>query len=161
MLPVFPVMASVALLLLASLRDLSARTVPNWLSATLGVAGVLARAMDDDLAAGLLAATAVFVVAAICWRRGWLGGGDVKLLGAAATAVPPGSVLTLIVVMALAGGGLSLFYLAARRLVPAPAAQRPGSLMARVLRVECWRIRRGGPLPYACAIAAGGLFVLL
>jgi prepilin peptidase CpaA len=34
-------------------------------------------------------------------------------------------------------------------------------LLARALRVEQWRIRRGGPLPYACAIAAGGLFILL
>jgi prepilin peptidase CpaA len=34
-------------------------------------------------------------------------------------------------------------------------------LLARALRVERWRIHRGGPLPYACAIAAGGLFILL
>jgi hypothetical protein len=27
--------------------------------------------------------------------------------------------------------------------------------------VERWRIRRGGPLPYACAIAAGVLFIIL
>ncbi len=32
----------------------------------------------------LLAAGAVFVLSALCWRRGWMGGGDVKLLGAAA-----------------------------------------------------------------------------
>ena len=90
-----------------------------------------------------------------------MGGGDVKLLGATALAVPPGSVPTLVFVMGMAGGLLSLFYLAARRLVHAPSATRPRSLIARALRVERWRIRRGGPLPYACAIAAGGLFVLL
>ena len=43
----------------------------------------------------------------------------------------------------MAGGLLSLFYLAARRLVHAPSAVRPRSLIARALRVERWRIRRG------------------
>jgi hypothetical protein len=28
------------------------------------------------------------------------------------------------------------------------------------LRAERWRISRGGPLPYACAIAFGFLFVV-
>ena len=35
-----------------------------------------------------------------------------------------------------------------------------GSRLARV-RVERWRIRRGGPLPYACAIAVGFLFIVV
>ena len=117
--------------------------------------------IEGNLIAGLWTAIAVFVIAAFCWRRGWMGGGDVKLLGATALAVPPGSVPMLVFVMGMAGGLLSLFYLAARRLVHAPSATRPRSLVARALRVERWRIRRGGPLPYACAIAAGGLFVLL
>jgi len=54
---------------------------------------------------------------------------------------------------------------------PAPAAA-PGpargtahrtrsQLLRRVLRVECWRIRRRGSLPYGCAIAAAALIMLL
>ena len=82
-------------------------------------------------------------------------------LPSAGTPVPPDAVPMLVFVMGMAGGLLSLFYLLARRFMPAPASVRPDSFIARALRVEFWRIRRGGPLPYACAIAAGGLFVLL
>jgi prepilin peptidase CpaA len=150
-----------ALLVLAAVHDLFARTVPNWLALVLAVLGAAARIIDGNLVAGLWTAIAVFAIATFCWRRGWMGGGDVKLLGATALAVVPASVPIFVVVMGMAGGLLSLFYLAARRFVHAPSATRPRSLVARALRAERWRIRRGGPLPYACAIAAGGLFVLL
>ena len=39
--------------------------------------------------AALSAAGIVFGVALVCWLRGWMGGGDVKLLGACALLVPP------------------------------------------------------------------------
>jgi prepilin peptidase CpaA len=149
------------LLVHASLHDIFARTIPNWLAIALTVFGAFARIIDGHLITGLWTAIAVFAISAFCWRRGWMGGGDVKLLGATVLAVPPSSVPTLIFVMGMAGGLLSLCYLVARRCVHAPSATRPRSLVARALRVERWRIRRGGPLPYACAIAAGGLFVLL
>jgi prepilin peptidase CpaA len=103
----------------------------------------------------------VFVVAVLCWFRGWLGGGDVKLLGAAALAVPVTGVASFILGVGMAGGVLALLYLLARRLVPAARVSTPGSLAARVWRAECWRIRRGGPLPYGVAIAIGGVLTLL
>ena len=147
--------------LAAALHDVVARTVPNSIPLILALLGVLARTMDGSLINGVAAAAAVFAIALFCWTRGWVGGGDVKLLGAIALAVPPYAVPTLVFVMGVTGGVLALFYLSARRVVPAPAAARPHSLIARALRAERWRIRRGGPLPYACAIAAGGMFVLL
>jgi prepilin peptidase CpaA len=161
--PALPYLAGACILLvvLAALHDLAARTVPNRLALLVAILGLLARAIQGNLVIGVAAAAAVFALAALCWSRGWMGGGDVKLLGASALAVPPVLVPTLVIVMAIAGGILSLFYLTARRLVPAPSLTRPRSFPARVLRAETWRIRRGGPLPYACAIAAGGVFVLL
>ena len=150
-----------ALLVMASLHDLVARTIPNWLVGALAVLGIVLRALTGSLLGGVVAGLVVFVLAAICWRRGWMGGGDVKLLAAAAIAVPPSLVLSFITAVALCGGVLALLYLVAGRMVAPPPASRPRSLLARALRVEQWRIRRGGPLPYACAIAAGGLFILL
>jgi prepilin peptidase CpaA len=152
---------SVALLLLAGMHDIVARTVPNWLAAVLALLGIGLRAVGGTLVGGLCAGLIIFVLAAICWRRGWMGGGDVKLLAASAIVVPPPLVLTFITAVAFFGGGLAVIYLIAHRLVPPPRTARPRSLLARVLRVERWRIHRGGPLPYACAIAAGGLFILL
>jgi prepilin peptidase CpaA len=152
---------SIGLLLAASLHDIIARTVPNWTALSLAALGCALRALDGNLTGGLLAGLLVFVVAALCWRRHWLGGGDVKLIAAAAITVPPSTVIPFIVAVSLAGSVLALLYLIGRRLVRAPAHERPHSLIGRALRVERWRIRRGGPLPYACAIAAGGLFTLI
>ncbi len=152
---------SAGLLLTASMHDLIARTVPNRLAGVLAVLGIGLRAVDGSLLAGICAGVVVFVLAAICWRRGWMGGGDVKLLAASAIVVPPSMVVSFIAAVAIFGGVLALLYLMAGRLVTPPRAARPRTLLARALRVERWRIHRGGPLPYACAIAAGGLFILL
>src|ERR1700710_121332 len=80
---------AVALFALAALQDMAFRLVPNRVPLAIAVLGGILRAIEGDLAAGLLAAVVVFAVAAFCWRRGWLGGADVKLFGAGALLVPP------------------------------------------------------------------------
>ena len=40
---------------------------------------------------------------------------------------------------------------------PVQAAARPRHLLSRALRAERWRLARGATLPYAVAIAIGGL----
>jgi prepilin peptidase CpaA len=147
------------LILAASLHDIVTRIIPHSLVLALAVAGIATGATGGYLFGSLLAAGSIFVLSALCWRRGWMGGGDVKLLGAAALAIPPNSVLTFVAAVTIAGALLALLYLAARPLVRAPVPVRPDGLLARAVRVECWRIGRGGPLPYACAIATGFLFV--
>jgi prepilin peptidase CpaA len=129
------------------------------MTVVLALLGLALQVLHGSVLSGILASLIVFVSAAICWRRGWLGGGDVKLLGAAALAIPPGQVAHFVASVALIGAGLALAYLLASRVTPAPGVRRPGGLVARAIRIECWRIRRGGPLPYACAIAAGFLFI--
>lgn len=148
-------------MLVASLHDIATRTIPDKLALTLAVAGMAASATGGHLFGSLLGASGVFAVSALCWSRGWMGGGDVKLLGAAAVGMPAGSVLTFIAAVAMAGGVLAVFYLAAARLMPFRRSPRPNGMVARALRAERWRISRGGPLPYACAIAAGVLFIHL
>lgn len=148
-------------LLVAALHDLIARTAPDWTALGVLTAGVVLRLLHGDLLAGFLMGLAMLLVTGFCWRRGWLGGGDVKLLTGAAVFVPPPEILSFVLAVALSGGVLALLYLVARRFVQAPPSVRPRNLLCRALRVERWRIRRGGPLPYACAIAAGGLLILL
>ena len=160
--------AGLGLLVAAAVHDVMARTVPNRVSALIALCGLVAQLARaaltvsgwSGLGLSLLASVAVFIVAAMMWRRGWMGGGDVKLLAAAALLVPAGLVTTLIMATAISGSVLSLFYLAARRRLPRPLPGRPPSLVARIVRVERWRLRRGGPLPYAVAIASGACFVL-
>ncbi len=157
--------AAAGILCLAALHDMLARTVPNWMSIALAIIGIVASALDGRLFTSLLTGALVFILAGLCWRRGWLGGGDVKLLGAAAVAIPPVAVAPFIATVALAGGVLGLVYLALGRVIPAPVPRRPVGrrmgLLARAMRLEHWRLSRGGPLPYAVAIATAGLFIIL
>jgi prepilin peptidase CpaA len=151
-----------ALLLLSSgLHDLIARTIPNAIPVVIAILGAVTRLLQNEIVGALIAGFLISVAAVFCWHRGWLGGGDVKLLVAAALALPPVSVLPFIAAVAIAGGLLALIYLAARPLTSSHPASRPAGLFARALRVERWRIGRGGPLPYACAIAAGFVFAIL
>ncbi len=150
-----------ALLLAAGAEDIATRLVSNRLSLALALCGVGLRSREGALWIAVPAALAVFVAAAFCWRRGWLGGGDVKLLGAAALFVPPARIPALLLATSLAGGALALLYLALAALPPptAPLGAKAKPI-PRLLRIERWRIRRHGPLPYASAIAAGAVFTL-
>jgi len=170
--------ASVALLLAATATDLAFRRVPNTVSAMLMVSGLVLRSVSGSLLSGLLAGILVFVAAAFCWRRGWLGGGDVKLLAAATLTLPPLLTPAFVLAVALAGGVLAAAYLAlsvplrrniGRQATGLPAALHEGlrgrqgvvRFFQRLLRIERWRIRQRGSLPYAAAIAAGAFFVLI
>jgi prepilin peptidase CpaA len=157
-------LAGGAFLVFAALHDVAARTIPNWTSLGLAILGAVLRWQDGQLVAGLALGALVFLVSTFCWTRGWIGGGDVKLLGAAAIFVPPGHVGDMLVSIALAGGVVGLIYLASRHMVsrdPGPRGKRPDGLLARIRRAERWRVLRGGSLPYASAIAAGTIFVIV
>ena len=153
--------SGLALFALACLQDWAMRMVPNRVPACIALLGLCLRCLDGTLLWGLLAAFIVFAIAVFCWRRGWLGGADVKLFGAGALLVPPAGASGFVLASCLAGGVLALVYAAIGRMVPPPAAQRPPSQLRRYLRVEQRRLQRRGPLPYATAIAAGATFVLL
>jgi prepilin peptidase CpaA len=88
-----------------------------------------------------------------------MGGGDVKLLTAAAVFVFPWQVFSLLIFTSLAGGVLAICYLITGFVTPRPAVTKPSGLLRRVIRCELWRLRRRGPLPYASAIAAAGVVV--
>jgi prepilin peptidase CpaA len=85
----------------------------------------------------------------------------VKLMAALSLALTATDCYRFVIATALFGGLLAMAYLLLRRVLP-PLRCKPGtSRLLRVAVVEAWRIRRGLPLPYGVAIAAGGIFVLL
>ncbi len=149
------------LFIVAALRDITLRTIPNAACAGLVLIGVMLRLQDGWIIQGVLLALLVFGGAVFCWRRGWMGGGDVKLLGAAAFVVSPQQVGHLFLLTAECGGVLALVYLALSRIVRLAPAGQPVGALARILRAERWRIRRGAPLPYGLAIAFSGVALLL
>ena len=153
-------LAAAAVLVVSAAHDAAFRTVPNSFSVVLALCGIALRAGSGDLLAATLAALIVFAAAVFCWRRGWMGGGDVKLLAAAAFIAPPGQVPMMLAWITIAGGFLTLPYLIARRRLSVPARRQHAGMPARIARAERWRLHRGGPLPYAVAIAAGTGFTL-
>lgn len=154
------ILIAAMLLATAALLDIAFRQIPNWLPAALAVDGLSLRLLSNEFLVGALAGAAVFVACVLLWRRGWMGGGDVKLLGAAATVVPCHFVVSFVAAVALAGGVLALVYVAMRPVMPGPGPRRPSALLARIARIERRRIRQCRSLPYACAIAAGAFFTL-
>lgn len=155
------VFSSIFLLLAAAVTDLALRRVPNLVPALLAAAGLALNFLADSLPEGIVAAAIVFVAGFFCWRRGWVGGADVKLLASASLLVSPRLVPELMLMVALAGGALAVLYLALRKVLPDRRSCPPVyGRLARLLHRERIRILHG-ELPYATAIAAGALAVLI
>lgn len=110
-------------LLVAAVTDFRRRQIDNWLNAAIALSAPLfwfATGMPfDAMGWQLTIAFGSFVIFAGLFALGWMGGGDVKLLTALALWIQPIWFAQLIVVMAIAGGVLTMIFgawhIAARR----------------------------------------------
>ncbi len=148
------------LLIYGAIHDVVGRTIPNRIALLIALIGLLQAARGHTLLASALVSAAIFAAGFLAYRQGLLGGGDVKLLAATSLLISPWRVPLQLEAIAIAGGLLAILYLLAGTLVPAPAPARPPHRLGRALRVEMWRIRRRGPLPYGVAIAFGTVTLL-
>jgi prepilin peptidase CpaA len=157
--------AIVGLLMYAAFADVATRIVPDGVAIGLVVLGAVERLFAGlpSFAASVLVATLLLVVLVFLHARGLMGGGDVKLAVAIAMGLPVEAIYRFIVVTSLAGGILALVHLALRYAIrEAPRPPPNGASWARrVLAAEGWRIVRHGSLPYAVAIACGGIWAVL
>ncbi len=151
----------ILLLVYVAMIDIATRSIRNEIClvlALLGIAGQLASPMQ--VAESLIAATILLMLLLVVHQRGWIGGGDVKLLVALAVGLPMMGVIQLLTITALAGGVLALVHLM-MRLLPYPRLAPAGSsFVRRVYAVERWRHLRHAPLPYGVAIACGGIWTV-
>ena len=151
----------ILLLLYVAMIDTATRLIRNEIClvlALLGIAGQFGSQMH--VTESLIAATILLLLLIVVYQRGWIGGGDVKLLVALAIGLPLMGVIQLLTVTALAGGVLALVHLM-MRLLPYPKLAPAGSsLVHRVYVVERWRHLRRAPLPYGVAIACGGIWTV-
>ena len=148
-----------AVMVVAAFEDFRRLVIPNLLPILLCAAWPAYFAAAPSLYGGLAAigcAAAVFLGGALLFARGYLGGGDVKLLSAAALWAGPAGVPTLILLTAVLGGALALFLLmpfggqlatSARMLLGQPAVPP-----ARGLAM---------PIPYGVAIAGAAMIVVV
>lgn len=143
-----------ALVIVAALKDLTSYTIPNWISLGLIAAFVPAAALSGaSLAAvGLCLAVGlgVLLLGMGMFAFGWIGGGDAKLLAAAALWLGWPAALPFMLATGLAGGALTLAIL----------GLRSGWLEPVLAGAPAWLRKlsaQGGDIPYGAAIAVGAL----
>lgn len=147
--------AFAALLAGAAYSDVATMTIPNWVSLVLAalfpVAAIASGAPLGQIGIHLLFGFGVLAIGFFLFQAGIIGGGDAKLIAAAAVWTGLAAFTAFAVWTAIAGGLLALVLLGARKLVQ-PADERP-AFVNRLLKA------RGG-VPYGVAILAGGLMVM-
>ncbi len=148
--------AIAALLVAAAVSDFRRFTIPNWIVLSLIVFwlfrlafSAIAGAALLPMAFSVLTALAVLAGGAFAFQRGWLGGGDVKLLAATVLWLPAGRAVDFLSLVALLGGALAAIAIIAARLVRPAAAGPDGSRPVAGLR-----------LPYGVAISGAGLLLM-
>ena len=133
-----------AILVVAAAIDVRTFTISNRLNLTVALLAPLywasiALSPWPEIAAHVAAGAIVFVLLAVAFYAGMMGGGDVKLAAALALWFPPLATVKFLVIMSIAGGVLTLVILVFHRL----------------------KKREGRPeIPYGVAISFGGLAIL-
>jgi prepilin peptidase CpaA len=113
--------SAAAALLAAAVGDWRTRTIPNWLNAAIALRDPLLVGERLSLWPGRGdagrrgAGRAVRLL--LAFQMGQMGGGDVKMLFALALWLPPMAVFQLIVIMAIAGGVLTIAMLIPHRML--------------------------------------------
>lgn len=131
------------LLLMAAWTDIKTRTIANELNVTIALLAIIfwwvAGESLPDIGLRIAVAIAVFVLFAVLFMLRMMGGGDVKMIAAVALWLPLQALFTMLTVMALAGGAITIGILVRQR----------------------WRPNAARPeVPYGVAIAIGGLWVI-
>lgn len=139
----------------AGAMDLFTMTIPNRISIVLVAAFFVAAAITgigwQALASHVGAGVLMLAVGIGMFAMGWLGGGDAKLLAAAALWLGFEHLVAYLLVAGIAGGLLAIVILLYRSILPPLWLARQG-----------WALRLHGArtgIPYGIALAAAGLQV--
>ena len=147
---VFPVA-----MIFAAAFDLLTMTIPNKVSMALVLAFALVAPLSGmpvpTIGVHVATGCAVLVLSFFMFTRGWLGGGDAKLLAATALWLGFDSLQSFMILVGLFGGVLSSVILAFRLYVP-----------GRLVSGPHWLVRlhgKGNGVPYGLAIGAAALWL--
>jgi len=148
----------IALFAVAAYGDVKTLRIPNALVVAVAVLGIFRLIVISDPSFALYTVGASFLVLAVTFLLFWqglCGGGDAKLLPAAALLVGYHDLLNFLVLMSLCGALVSIAMLATRR----------GALFSLVIRFihgpsEQPQEKLQLVVPYGTAIAAGAIVTL-
>ena len=139
----------IALFIVAAYGDVKTFRIPNALVAAVAILGIARLVVIGDLTVALYTISAsvlVLIAGFLLFWQGFVGGGDAKLITAAALLVGYHNLYSFLVLMCLCGLLVTLAVLATHYLNRSPAPQPKLRLVA---------------VPYGVAIAAGGIVTLL
>jgi prepilin peptidase CpaA len=156
--------AITALLLLVAVRtDFRARIIPNRVVALIAANGLLLGLLSrpELIWISLLASLMLLIGLGFIAHLDLIGGGDAKLISAVTLLVPPESIASLLLAIALAGGIVSGAYLAV--FYALPRARNKKKKMAtrwfgrfpQWLQRERTRILKATSVPYSVAVLGG------
>lgn len=136
--------ALVLLLVSAGIQDARVREIANWKNAAIALLAPLwwwANGLQiwPDMAVQLGVAFTVFGLFCVAFHFGWMGGGDVKMIGALALWFPFAALSWLLIVMSLVGGALTIVMMIEQKLK---------------------KKSDGIEIPYGVAIAIAALFAI-
>lgn len=148
-------------------HDVLARTIPDTVSFLLLAIGLCHRlTVGQVLPSCEWTILWIFIMFGL-YIAGILGGGDAKMMVGISFMMPisPLYQFDFAVIVAIAGGGVALFYIMAHYLfkifpVKTRLTNRSYSLWNRWRAVEAWRIRHMGGIPYGIALGIGAIVVL-
>ncbi len=145
-----------AAFLVAAFTDITRFTIPNWLTSVIALfflpvalwAGIEPIVIIVHLGVGIFA----LGMGMMFFAFGWLGGGDAKLVAAAALWAGPTAVWIFVLAAALFGGALTMALIFFRKL-PLPEFFAAQPWIARLHDHEAG-------IPYGVALSAGALYAL-
>lgn len=136
------------LLVSAGIQDARTREIANWKNAAIALlapawwwACGLSLWPDIGIQAGI--ALIVFAAFVAAFHFGWMGGGDVKMIGALALWLPLHPLMWMLIVMSLIGGGLSVVM-----------------MIERAARARAEQVPEPIEVPYGVAIAIAALVAI-
>lgn len=151
------------LLVFAVIGDVRTRRIPNRLVAGMTVIGILYSAVSGGVVWGTLKGIEGFCAGIAFWLAfyvlGWLGAGDVKLVGAAGAWLGPIEVIEGSLIAALLGAILALLWLLrSRGIRNAVETLGVATTLPSILTESPSSTDRIRSLPYSVPIAVGALW---
>lgn len=142
-------------LIIAALNDAASMKIPNWVSVAL-IAGYFLIVPFvwqgfADFGVHLLVGLTFLVAGFAMFAFGWLGGGDAKLMAAAALWMTWPDSVVFILYTTLFGAALGLFLLVGRAFIPV-------RVMTSAWMYTMFKDQK--KMPYGLAIAAGGIYTI-
>jgi prepilin peptidase CpaA len=156
---------AVSVLAIIAYHDVRTRRIPNALSLTIAALGLSRIALAEDMVFGgytVAAATVTFAGTFVMFRCGTIGGGDAKMIPAAALLIGYRELLDFLFLMSLCGGALALVTIAVENLgSPLKSLWRTAETSTGA-DADRGRIPPMAPtVPYGFAIAAAGAITLI